>query len=173
MAHPIRIRTAEGWKDIAIPGPPGAQGAPGATGAQGSPGAAGAQGIPGTPGTQGPQGLKGDPGNQGIQGIPGNPGSTGAPGAPGALWRSGAGAPAGALGIVGDWYLNDSNGDIYEKTGASTYTLRDNLTGPQGIQGNSGHSRSGWPEHWTGRWRSKRHLSESTDCKLASLLMLM
>ena len=42
------------------------------------------------------------------------------------------------MGIVGDWYLNDSNGDIYEKTGASTYTLRDNLTGPQGIQGTQG-----------------------------------
>ena len=135
MAHPIRIRTAEGWKDIAISGPPGAQGQTGATGAQGSPGSPGA---PGAAGAQGPQGLKGDPGNQGIQGIPGNPGSTGAPGAPGALWRSGAGAPAGALGIVGDWYLNDSNGDIYEKTGASTYTLRDNLTGPQGTQGIQG-----------------------------------
>ena len=135
IAHPIRIRTAEGWKDVAIPGPPGAQGQ---TGAPGAAGATGAQGIPGTPGAPG---VKGDPGNQGIQGIqgvPGNPGSTGAPGAPGAVWRSGAGAPAGALGIVGDWYLNDSNGDVYEKTGASTYTLRDNLTGPQGIQGIQG-----------------------------------
>ena len=79
--YAVRIRTPDGWQDIALQGPTGA---------------------------------------------------TGAAGAAGALWRSGTGAPAGALGIVGDWYLNDANGDVYEKTGASTYTLRDNLTGPQG-----------------------------------------
>ena len=108
------------------------QGPPGATGATGS------QGPTGATGNTGSQGPQGNPGTQGPQGIQGNTGNTGAPGAPGALWRSGAGAPAGALGIVGDWYLNDSNGDVYEKTGASTYTLRDNLTGPQGIQGTQG-----------------------------------
>ena len=108
------------------------QGPPGATGATGS------QGPTGATGNTGSQGPQGNPGTQGPQGIQGNTGNTGASGAPGALWRSGAGAPAGALGIVGDWYLNDSNGDVYEKTGASTYTLRDNLTGPQGIQGTQG-----------------------------------
>ena len=54
-------------------------------------------------------------------------------GAPGSKWYSGTGAPAGGTGIVGDWYLNDANGDVYEKTGASTWTLRDNLTGPPGV----------------------------------------
>jgi hypothetical protein len=39
---------------------------------------------------------------------------------------------------VGDWYLNVANGDVYEKTGAAAWTLRDNLTGPQGIQGIQG-----------------------------------
>jgi len=73
--------------------------------------------------------LQGATGAQGPQGIPGTPGS---------IWRSGTGPPSGALGIVGDWYENDANGDIYEKTGASTYTLRDNLTGPQGPQGIQG-----------------------------------
>jgi Collagen triple helix repeat (20 copies) len=77
----------------------------------------------------GAQGPKGDTGSQGPQGNAG---------APGSVWRSGTGAPAGALGIIGDWYENDANGDIYEKTGASAYTLRDNLTGPQGSAGATG-----------------------------------
>lgn len=57
-------------------------------------------------------------------------------GPPGSKWYSGTGAPSGATGIVGDWYLNDANGDVYEKTGTSAWTLRDNLTGP-GYQMNS------------------------------------
>jgi hypothetical protein len=40
--------------------------------------------------------------------------------------------------VVGAWYENDANGDIYEKTGASTWTLRDNLTGPTGATGAAG-----------------------------------
>lgn len=69
--------------------------------------------------------------------LKGPAGTNGTNGAPGSVWRSGSGAPAGALGIVGDWYLNTANGDIHEKTGASTYTLRDNLTGPTGPSGAS------------------------------------
>jgi len=98
----------------------------------------GAQGPPGPTGTTGPQGPQGPTGNTGAQGPQGPTGTTGAQGPPGSIWRSGTGAPAGALGVVGDWYENDANGDIYEKTGASTYTLRDNLTGPQGPQGTPG-----------------------------------
>lgn len=71
-------------------------------------------------------------------GATGPEGDAGAAGAAGSVWRSGTGAPSGALGAVGDWYLNDANGDIYEKTGASTYTLRDNLTGPTGSNGSNG-----------------------------------
>lgn len=68
-------------------------------------------------------------------------GASGAAGAAGSVWRDGAGAPAGGLGLVGDFYLNTSNGDYYEKTGASTWTLRGNLTGPAGTAGSlpSGH----------------------------------
>ena len=73
--------------------------------------------------------------------------SDGADGAPGSVWRSGSGAPAGGLGIVGDWYLNIANGDVYEKTGASTYTLRDNLTGPQGEPGEAGEGGAGVTDH--------------------------
>ena len=98
----------------------------------------GPQGATGATGSTGSQGPQGNTGAQGIQGIQGPQGNTGSPGAAGSVWRSGAGAPAGGTGAVGDWYLNDANGDVYEKTGASTWTLRDNLTGPQGVQGNPG-----------------------------------
>jgi len=70
----------------------------------------------------GPQGVKGDTGNTGPQGQA-------------AAWRSGAGAPTGGLGNVGDMYMNTATGDVYEKTGTSTWTLRDNITGPQGTPG--------------------------------------
>src|SRR5690606_4015079 len=53
-------------------------------------------------------------------------------------WRSGNGAPAGSLGNVGDWYLDEQTGNVYEKTGASTWTLRSNIQGPEGPQGPQG-----------------------------------
>jgi hypothetical protein len=86
----------------------------------------------------GPQGATGSQGAQGAQGPQGDTGATGSAGAAGSKWLSGSGAPAGGTGVVGDWYLNDANGDIYEKTGASAWTLRDNLTGPQGATGSTG-----------------------------------
>jgi hypothetical protein len=142
------------------PGTPGTAGAPGSVWRSGSGAPAGATGVVGDwylntangdvyektgastwtlrdnlTGPQGPQGIQGTAGATGSTGSTGAPGT---PGAPGSVWRSGTGAPSGALGIVGDWYENDANGDIYEKTGASTYTLRDNLTGPQGATGPAG-----------------------------------
>lgn len=56
----------------------------------------------------------------------------GDPGDNGALWHNGSGAPATGLGAVGDYYLDDDNGDVYEKTGASTWTLATNIKGPAG-----------------------------------------
>lgn len=70
-----------------------------------------------------------------LASLVGAEGAPGADGADGSIWHSGTGAPSGALGKVTDWYLNDANGDVYEKTGASTWTLRDNLTGPTGPSG--------------------------------------
>lgn len=52
--------------------------------------------------------------------------------------RTAAGAPAGSLGVVGDLYLNSTNGDFYLKTGVSAYTLQSNLTGPTGATGPTG-----------------------------------
>lgn len=83
-------------------------------------------------GPQGPQGIQGI---QGIQGPAGNTGAQGAAGTPGEKWFTAAGVPSGGTGIVGDWYLDSSNGDYYEKTGASAWTLRGNLKGPQGATG--------------------------------------
>jgi hypothetical protein len=110
------------------------------TGPQGT---QGIQGVQGDPGSQGIQGVPGDTGAQGIQGVPGNDGNDGAPGAPGtdgtdgSTWHSGTGAPAGGLGVNGDFYLDDANGDVYVKA-AGVWGLADNLTGPQGTQGIQG-----------------------------------
>lgn len=110
----------------------GSQGAPGEKGDDGDPGPKGDDGDPG------PKGDDGDPGPKGDQGDPGPKGDDGDPGAAGSKWYSGTGAPGAGTGIVGDWYLDDANGDVYEKTGASTWTLRDNLTGIQGPAGAKG-----------------------------------
>jgi hypothetical protein len=48
------------------------------------------------------------------------------------------GAPAAGTGVVGDWYLNTTNGDVYEKTATSTWTLRGNIKGPIGDTGATG-----------------------------------
>jgi hypothetical protein len=53
-------------------------------------------------------------------------------------WLSGAGAPAGSLGNVGDWYLDTATGDAYEKTDATTWTRQTSLKGPQGAAGAPG-----------------------------------
>lgn len=81
---------------------------------------------------RGPQGVKGDTGNTGAQGA------QGPAGAAGEVWYSGGTNPSGTLGAVGDWYLNTANGDVWEKTGSSTWTIRTNLIGPQGPAGAAG-----------------------------------
>lgn len=73
----------------------------------------------------------------GAPGPPGPPGTNGTNGTPGEKWFTGSGVPAGTLAgsIVGDWYIDSVNGDYYEKTATSTWTLRGNLKGPQGPAG--------------------------------------
>lgn len=64
--------------------------------------------------------------------------------------------PASGVGNVGDWYLVSTNGDFYEKTSATVWTLRGNLkgpignTGPQGAQGNTGTTGAQGPQGPTG-----------------------
>lgn len=50
-------------------------------------------------------------------------------------WTSGAGAPGAGTGVVGDYYLDTSTGDVYLKTGVSTWALQLNMRGPQGVPG--------------------------------------
>lgn len=61
-------------------------------------------------------------------------------GTPGSKWYDGAGAPAPNLGIVGDFYLNLTNGDVYEKTATATWTLDGNIKGATGATGAAGTS---------------------------------
>jgi hypothetical protein len=91
-------------------------------------------------GPQGPQGIQGPIGPQGIQGIQGIQGVQGPQGTPGEAWFAGTGVPSGTLAgsIVGDWYLNTTNGDVYEKTAASAWTLRGNIKGTPGEKWFSG-----------------------------------
>jgi hypothetical protein len=72
-----------------------------------------------------------------VQGPQGVTGATGAPGQ-GEGWSSGTGTPAGGTGNVGDWYLQLDTGDVWEKTGASTWTGRGNIKGPTGSVGPPG-----------------------------------
>lgn len=59
--------------------------------------------------------IIGPTGATGATGSAGSTGSTGAAGAAGSKWYDGSGVPSGGLGADGDYYLDDSNGDIYTK----------------------------------------------------------
>jgi hypothetical protein len=121
-------------------GPQGVQGPQGLVGPIGPVGPQGAQGIQGVQGIKGDKGDKGDTGDIGLtgpQGLQGPQGIQGIQGPAGELWFYGTGAPATGTGKIGDWYLR-SNGDVHEKTGTSTWTLRFNIMGPQGPTGPTG-----------------------------------
>jgi len=47
----------------------------------------------------------------------------------GSKWLGGSGTPSNSFGNIGDWYINTATADIYEKTGATTWTLRLNIKG--------------------------------------------
>lgn len=53
-------------------------------------------------------------------------------------WYSGAGVPSNSSYEVGDWYINTTTSDIYEKTGAAAWTLRVNIKGETGATGAPG-----------------------------------
>lgn len=76
----------------------------------------------GPPGPQGPPGPTGPAGPTGIAEV----------------WWSGSGTPVAITGAVGDWYLQTTTGQVYEKTTTTVWTLRADITGPQGIQGPQG-----------------------------------
>lgn len=72
-------------------------------------------------------------GPQGPAGPAGTNGTNGTNGADGSVWYSGSGAPSGATGKVGDFYLNTVNSDVYKKTGASAWTFQLNIKGADGV----------------------------------------
>jgi uncharacterized protein (TIGR02145 family) len=53
-------------------------------------------------------------------------------------WRYGTTVPAAALGTLGDFYLNMTNGNVYYKSNATTWILTGNITGPAGAAGTTG-----------------------------------
>lgn len=99
----------------------------------------GATGAPGAVGPQGANGAKGDTGARGEAGAAGAKGDRGDAGAAGSVWLQGSTAPAAGTGAVGDWYLDTSTYDAYEK-GASGWAPVVNLRGPVGPKGDTGEA---------------------------------
>ena len=120
-----------------LTGPPGAAGAPGPSGEVGPQGPAGADGIDGAPGPAGPQGEPGPAGSPGPPGADGADGTNGVDGADGHHWFSGNDPPSAIQGVDGDWFLQRTNGDVYQKT-AGSWVLITNITGPAGPAGADG-----------------------------------
>ena len=71
-----------------------------------------------------------------LRGPTGTTGAAGAAGAPGSVWRNGIGAPTSGLGINGDFYLNDTTGDVSQKI-SGAYTVVANIVGPIGPAGSA------------------------------------
>jgi hypothetical protein len=113
----------------------GQTGAPGATGPRGPEGPAGKNG---TPGAKGATGAVGAPGATGTQGPTGATGATGATGIDGSTWYSGSGTPSSATGSDGDYYLETSTDDVFEKTSGSWGAPIATLSGPTGSTGAMG-----------------------------------
>lgn len=80
-----------------------------------------------------------------LKGADGTNGTNGTNGIDGSKWFSGTSNPASGTGVIGDWYVNTNTWNVFEKTGASTWTNRGNIRGPQGIQGPQGPSGSSGP----------------------------
>ena len=55
----------------------------------------------------------------------------------GSAWFDGAGTPSNGLGANGDYYLNTTNGDVYEKAGG-VWSVVGNIQGPAGAAGAAG-----------------------------------
>lgn len=51
---------------------------------------------------------------------------------------NGSGVPSNGLGVVGDYYIDTDSGDLYEKTGASTWSFVMSIIGPTGATGGTG-----------------------------------
>jgi len=70
-------------------------------------------------------------------GPQGTAGTNGTNGTNGSTLRNGTGVPSNGLGVNGDYYLNDANGDLYLKSGG-TYAIVFNIKGATGANGTNG-----------------------------------
>ena len=109
------------------------QGPKGETGAAGEPGPRGQTGLTGATGATGPQGL------QGETGATGPSGANGANGTNGATWLNGIGVPNPILGVNGDFYLENTTNDIFNKV-SGAWTKISNIRGTTGTMGAIGPS---------------------------------
>lgn len=76
----------------------------------------------------GPAGTMGPPGPPGANGAAG---SNGTNGTNAINMLNGSGEPGAGLGVDGDYYLNDTNGDVYWKQ-SGTWSVVANFMGPGG-----------------------------------------
>ncbi len=81
--------------------------------------------------TENIRGLQGDAGPQGPEGPQGPAGANGS------VWYTGSGTPATSLGSDNDLFLDTLSANVYQKTNNS-WTLTENIRGPQGAQGPEG-----------------------------------
>lgn len=88
-------------------------------------------------------------------------GPSGADGAPGSIWRDGTGVPSNGLGVNGDYYLNDANGDVYLKSDG-TYSIVANIKGPTGTTGTTGATGSDGGDGQYGGYSTKYFFDTST-----------
>jgi len=91
----------------------------------------------GTNGTDGANGENGADGKDGIDGKDGTDGKDGVNGADGATWYSGAVAPTSEIGSDGDYYLNTSSYEIYNKVSGEWKSIG-NIKGADGTNGTNG-----------------------------------
>ena len=82
--------------------------------------------------------LVGPQGSQGSQGSQGNQGNQGTAGVDGKTVRSGSGAPAGGVGVDGDFYIDTTAWTIYGPKAAGAWGNPTSIVGAQGAQGNQG-----------------------------------
>src|ERR1700691_4004433 len=108
-------------------------------------GAQGPPGPPGIPGPQGIQGLLGPAGPPGANGATGPQGPAGGPvgpqgpaGASGLSVLSGAVDPTAAVGVDGDFYINDATSTIFGPKVAGVWPPGISLIGATGSQGPAG-----------------------------------
>ena len=83
--------------------------------------------------TLGAAGAEGPPGPQGPEGLQGEPGEPGQPGRDGSTWFAGDGPPPPTLGKPGDFYLDQTSGDVHRNDGEWSRVA--SLLGPQGPPG--------------------------------------